>query len=138
MSSASLVNNQEQEIVALEQQWNSAIQHQDAAQMPRFLADSYFLAIGAQGQPLQITAKQKWLETLPSYHIESFSFDDMQVHIYGSTAIVLMLYTQKATVRGQDRSGQLVITDIWVKQSEGWRITERHSSRPEPPLAMRP
>jgi ketosteroid isomerase-like protein len=62
----------------------------------------------------------------------------MQIHVYGDTAVVLMLYTQKATVRGQDRSGQLVITDIWVNGSKGWRIVERHSSRPEVPALTRP
>ena len=59
----------------------------------------------------------------------------MSIGLYGDVAVVLMLITQNATV-GQpprDRSAQFLITDIWVRQKDGWRVTERHSSRPEQP-----
>ncbi len=138
MKVASQSTNAEQEIVELEKQWNAAIQRQDVSQMDRFLADSYFLAIGVQALPLQIVPRAHWLETLHAYKIEDFSFDDMRVNVYGDVAVVLMLYTQEATVRGQDRSGQLVITDVWVKGDGGWRVAERHSSRPEPKTVARP
>ena len=52
-------------------------------------------------------------------------------NVYGNTSIALLLFTQKATTGGQDRSAQFDITDIWVKAGESWLITERHSSRPE-------
>ena len=138
MITPSLKSASEQEIIDLEKQWNSAIKNQDPVQMSRFLADSYFLAIGTQGLPLQVIPREQWLTTLPFYKTETFSIDDIHVHIYGNTAVVLMLFSQKATVRGQDRSGQFVLTDIWVKQSNGWRVTERHSSRPEPQMVARP
>ena len=128
----------ELQITELEKQWNAAIQRQDLAAMDRFLADSYFLAIAVHGSPLQIFPRASWLETLKVYKAESLTFDDIRVHCYGDTAVVLLLYTQKATVRGQDRSGQFVLTDIWVKQNEQWRIAERHSSRPEAQAASRP
>jgi ketosteroid isomerase-like protein len=104
--------NREQEIIDLEQRWNRAIQRQDAAKMANFLAPDYFLAIGTQGLPLQIMPKETWLAVLPAYVTEILTFDDLRVHVYGETAVVLMLPTQKATVRGQDRSGQFVITDV--------------------------
>ncbi len=138
MANTSQDINVEQQIIELEKQWNSAIQRQDSAAMNRFLADGYFLAIGVQGSPLQIFPKATWLETLRVYKIEPLSFDDMRVHCYGDTAVVFLLYTQKAAVRGQDRSGQLVLTDIWVKQNNEWRVAERHSSRPEPQATARP
>ena len=128
----------EQEIVELEKQWAGAIQRQDAAAMSNFLAEGYFLAIGAQGGKFKIVPKAAWLETLKAYETKSFTFDDVHVHAYGETAIVVMLFSQQATVRGQDRSAQFVITDIWVKGKNGWRVAERHSSRPEPSVAARP
>jgi ketosteroid isomerase-like protein len=128
----------ETEIIELEQQLAAAIQHQDIALMDRFLAEDYFLAIGVQGQRLQIVPRAAWLETLKVYVTESLVVNDVRVHAYGQTAVVLMLFTQKAAVRGQDRSGQFMITDIWSKQTDGWRVVERHSSRPEQPAAARP
>jgi ketosteroid isomerase-like protein len=126
------------ELLEREKEWNAAIQRGDVTQMDDYLEDGFFLAIGVQGMPLQITPRDRWLEILPAYKIESFNFDDVQVHVYRDTSVVLMLYTQIATVRGQDRSGQLLITDIWVNGSKGWRIAERHSSRPEVPALTRP
>ncbi len=128
----------EREIIELEKQWAAAIKRQDAAAMSQFLAESYFLAIAAAGRPLQVVPREEWLATLKDYVTESSTIDDIRVGVYGDTAVVLMLYTQKATVRGRDRSAQFVLTDIWVKQKDGWRVAERHSSRPEPAPAPRP
>lgn len=124
--------NIEKEITALEKQWAGAIQKQDESLMSQFLADDYFLAVAIQEMPLRIIPRDLWLDNLKFYKTASFNIDDIKVHVYGNSAIVLMLFTQHATVRGQDRSGQFLLTDIWVKQEGGWRVTERHSSRPEP------
>jgi ketosteroid isomerase-like protein len=111
----------EQQIVELERQWAAAIKRQDAAAMSQFHADSYFLAIGVQGMSLRVVSREQWPGNLKHYVTESYTLDDIRVSVYGETAVVFMLFTQKATVRGQDRSAQFVITDIWVKQKDGWR-----------------
>jgi hypothetical protein len=49
-----------------------------------------------------------------------------------------MLWRQTATLLGQDRSAEFMLTDIWVMQGDEWRLAERHSSRPEHPGAARP
>lgn len=126
-----LSNIGKDEIVTLEKSFADAVKAQDSLKAGQLQSDSFFLAIGIQNTPLQIITKPQWLSTLKYYVTESYSIDDISVNIYGSTAIVIMLYTQKAMVRGQDRSAQFLITDIWNKESAGWKIAERHSSRPE-------
>ena len=130
----------EQEIIELEKKWNDGIRRQDFALMEQFLADGYFLATSLQGKPLQFAPRKGWLENLKFYKIQSSSIDEIKVNVYGETAVVLMLYTQKAMVgrTPRDRSGQFVITDIWVKQKNGWRVAERHSIRVEQPAAVQP
>lgn len=128
----------EEQIVALEKQWAAAIQRQDASAMSQFLSESYFLNIGVAGVGIRVVPRAVWLEALKVYETKAFTFDDVQVHVYGDTAVALMLVTQEATVKGQDRSGQFVITDVWVREPGGWRVAERHSSRPEPKPAARP
>lgn len=59
------------------------------------------------------------LADLKYYVTESFSIDDIRVSVYGETAVVFMLFTQKATVAVQGLSAQFVITDVWVKQKDG-------------------
>jgi ketosteroid isomerase-like protein len=134
-STDSMLTAAEQEIVATEKAFNAAIQAQDSVRLSTMLGDSYFLAVGVQGRPLQVVPKAAWLQNLKYYRIHSYSIDEIKVNVYGNTAVALMLLTQHATVGRvpRDRSAQFYITDIWVRQQTGWRIMERHSSRPEPP-----
>lgn len=121
------------EIIAAEKTWNETIKTRDVAAMEHFLAPTYFLAIAIKGQPIRVVPRAVWLQNLPNYKVESYSIDDIKVNVYGKTAVAMMMYTQKAAVGkdGQDRSAQFVITDIWIKTGKGWRVAERHSSRPE-------
>lgn len=124
------------EIIALERSFAAAIQSRDSLQTKKYQADSYFLAYTVQGMPIQIVPKKRWLEVLENYVTESYSIDDIKVNVYGNTAVAMLMFTQKATVGGKDRSGQFVLTDIWVKGDSGWLITERHSSSPGQPANM--
>jgi ketosteroid isomerase-like protein len=130
----------EQQVTELQKQWVAAIKDQDDKRISQLQADGFFLAVGVQGQPLRIVPRERWLESLKFYKIHSHNIDDMNVSVYGDTAVVLMLYTQQATVgrTPTDRSAQFLITDIWVKRKGGWRVVERHSSRPEQPPAPGP
>ena len=128
----------QEEIIHLENSFATAIMNQDVEQTKKLQADTYFLAIGVQGMPLQIIPREKWLLGLKDYVTESFSIDDIKVNVYGNTAVALLMYSQKATVRGQDRSAQFILTDIWIKEDNDWVIAERHSSRPETTAVIRP
>jgi ketosteroid isomerase-like protein len=126
-----------EEIIKMEHAFADAIKAQDTVKAAALQADSYFLAIGIQGMPIQTVSKSQWLANLKYYVTESYSIDDMKVNVHGGSAVVMMLFTQKATVRGSDRSAQFVITDIWTKEKSGWKISERHSGRPEQPAARK-
>ena len=127
-----------EQIVKLERQFAEAIQTRDTNKTKRFMAESYFLAIAVEGMPLRIVPRELWLVNLVDYVTTSFTIDDIKVNVYGKTAIATMLCTQKATVRGRDRSGQFMLTDIWIRKDKGWKIAERHSSRPEATANVRP
>ena len=128
----------QEEIIDLEKSFAAAIKSQDTVQTKKFQSDTYFLSIGVQGMPFQIISREHWLSGLKDYVTESFSIDDIKVNVYGNTAVAMLMYSQKATVRGQDRNTQFVLTDIWIKEDKGWVIAERHSSRPEVPAVTRP
>ena len=128
----------QEDIIDLEKLFATAIKSQDTGLTKKFLTDTYFLAIGVQGIPLQIVSREHWLSRLKDYVTESYSIDDIKVNTYGNVAVAILMFTQKATVRGQDRSAQFMLTDIWIWGDKGWLITERHSSRPEIPVAPSP
>jgi len=127
----------QEQIIDLEKSFAAAIKTQDTVETKKFQTDTYFLAYTVLGMPIQIVPRQSWLTLLKDYYVtESFTIDDIKVNVYDNTAVAMLMFTQKATVRGQDRSGQFVLTDIWNKGNKGWLIAERHSTRPGPPVTM--
>ncbi len=122
----------ENQIIALEKEWAAAIQAKDVPAMSHFLADGYFLGAGVQGGTIMTMPREGWLKNLAAYDTKSYNIDDIKVHVYGKTAVVLMLFSQVANLNGDDLTAQFQITDIWVKTPIGWRVAERHSSRPRP------
>ena len=76
--------------------------------------------------------RAQWLAVLPDYRITDCSVTDRHVSVYGDIAVVILLWSQTATVPGdRDISGHFLITDIWQNTPDGWRVIERHSSRQE-------
>ena len=128
----------EAQIADLERRWTAAFQHKDVTEMQRYLADGYALIIAVQGERLQIVPRNAWFESLEDYAIEEAAIDQIYISVYGDVAVVDMLWRQKASLRGADRSAQFNLTDIWVKQDDDWLLAERHSSRPEHPGTARP
>lgn len=72
--------------------------------------------------------RARWLEVLPDYVVHDYVVGDEMVDTYGDVAAVLSHVRMRATVLGEDRSGDFVISDIWRRRDEGWRIWRRHST----------
>jgi ketosteroid isomerase-like protein len=122
----------------LERQWAAAFARKDIAALQNMMADGYSLVIAVESMPLQMVGRDAWLEALQSYEIQEASVDHIHVRIYDCVAVALMLWRQKATLDGADRSAVFMLTDIWVDVGGEWKLAERHSSRPEHPGAARP
>src|SRR5260221_11375585 len=87
------------EIIKMEKTFADAVKSQDTTRAGQLQSASFFLAIGIQEMPIQIVTKSQWLANLKDYVTESYNIDDIKVNIYGNTAVAMILYTQKATVR---------------------------------------
>ena len=132
-SAAQIEPSAEDAVIRLEQSWATALRHRDFTTCEHLLSTGYFFTDG-QGQRLRIASKKLWLDLARTYDIVEFTFDDARVRVYGETAVVTMLATEHAKVAAQDRTVQYFITDIWRKEDGAWRVAERHSSRPNPPV----
>lgn len=128
----------EAQISALERQWAQAFQRKDIAALQDMMADGYALVIAVQDMPLQVVPRNAWLESLEEYEITDAHVDHIHVRVYEDVAVAVMLWHQFARLGGQDRTAQFMLTDIWTRGPQGWRLSERHSSRPEHPGAARP
>lgn len=122
----------------LERKWAAAFQRKDFAALQDMMADGYALVIAVQNMPLQVVGRSAWLAALDDYEVSEAAVEHIHVRIYDCVAVAVMLWRQAATLHGEDRSGVMMLTDIWVDVSGEWKLAERHSSRPEHPGAARP
>ena len=55
-----------------------------------------------------------------AYTVQSMHIDDLKVHIYGDSAVVFGLETEKSRYKGKDASGQYRFVDTWLKRNGQW------------------
>lgn len=109
-------DKEEKELLKLEQQAGEAYKNRDKAFFRRQLADD-FIATDALGN---VYNKAQSLEALDKLKIESYSLSELSVKIYGDTAIVTGIWTDKATFNGINSSGTYRFTDVAVKRNGRW------------------
>jgi ketosteroid isomerase-like protein len=106
------------EIKKLEQQRNEAILKGDTATLDKLTSDDYANTT-AQGK---IEKKAEILDGFKSGKIkfDSRELSDLDVRVYGNTAVVTGQVNQKSTNNGADTSGQNRFTRVYVKQNGRW------------------
>lgn len=114
----------EAEIRAASAAWADAIQRRDVKACDAILGAEYALMAPGIG----VMPRAKWLASLPEYTVHSYRFDDIEIQVHGETAVMRSRYTQSATVFGVDRSGEMLVTDVWVKRDGRWQVVARHTS----------
>jgi ketosteroid isomerase-like protein len=100
--------------------------HADAAALERIYADD-FIGVGPSGT---VRNKAQVISDFTSGDLkfQSITTDDVQVRVYGDTAVEI----GRSTMNGQDK-GKAVprenrFTRIWVKQRGRWRLVANHYS----------
>ena len=116
----------EQDIRQLDNERIQAQIHADAAALGRIYAAD-FIGVGPSGT---VRTKPQVISDFTSGHLkfQSITTDDVQVRVYGNTAVE----TGRSTMVGQDK-GKAVprdnrFTRVWVKQQGRWRIVANHYS----------
>ena len=116
----------EQVIRKLDNERIQAQIHADVAALERIYADD-FIGVGPSGT---VRTKPQVISDFTSGELkfQSITTDDVQVRIFGNTAVE----TGRSTMNGQDR-GKAVprenrFTRVWVKQQGRWRLVANHYS----------
>jgi len=107
------------QLKALENAWSDAVLKHDAAALDAILDDS-LVETNSVGT---VSNKAKDLADLKAGEpkLESFSLDNMKVHVYGNAAVVTGRFALKGTDKGKDISGTGRFTDTFVKRNGKWR-----------------
>jgi len=104
--------------------------HADAAALARLYADD-FIGVGPSGT---VRTKPQVIADFTSgaLKFQSITTDDVQVRVYGNTAVE----TGRSTMQGQDKGGPVPretrFTRVWVKQHGHWLLVANHYSSQMP------
>ena len=109
----------EEELLKLEKEFAQAVVKNDAEAIRQFLADDWVI-IDADGG---IIEKARFLGVVESGALthEMMESDDVEVRIYGDSAVVSGLTRTKGKFMGQDFSTQERPTDVFVMQNGRWQ-----------------
>jgi ketosteroid isomerase-like protein len=113
-------------IIALENSWNQAELHNDAHAVDMLLADDFVMTV-ADGYTMDKAAMLASLRDT-SYKPDVLQSENMQVHMFGNTAIVTGSYLEKGKDKGKPFERRGRFTDTWVNLSGEWRCVASHFS----------
>jgi ketosteroid isomerase-like protein len=97
----------------------AAVVKGDAAKLDKETSDDYTL-INVNGQK---SDKAQMMNSIKTGDIKLTSDDlsDMQVRVYGNTAVITGKADVKGTIGGKDASGQILFTRVYVKKGGRWQ-----------------
>jgi hypothetical protein len=105
-------------IRGLQQKFDEAELHADAATLQRLLADD-FLSIGPKGFTLD---KKAWIGRHGSFKYLALDSRDVDVRVYQGAAIVRCVQSNRATFQGQEMTHTVRTSTVWVPLDGEWRV----------------
>ncbi len=114
----------EQAVMRIEHELLNAILKGDPSANERYLADTYVFT-GPDGT---VENKSQAIADLKSgdLKLQSASLDGAKVQVYGDTAVVTYISTDKGTFKGKDISGKTRWTDVFVNRNGRWQVVASH------------
>jgi ketosteroid isomerase-like protein len=112
---------------ALEREWAQAIADRDVEAAERLLADDFYLS-SAIWRDREIE-KRTWIETMvEGTETDSIEVHDVQARRFDDLAVVSCRVTWQARWKGEDISDDYVVTDVWRRDQDGWKVVWRASA----------
>lgn len=126
-SGANQKGNDEQPVLQLLNEISAALGRADTAALDRIYADNYTL-VNESGE---LTTKAPRLAAIKSGELkyESVSFDEVNIRLYGDTAVATYRVTSKGQFKGQAFGGQFRATSTYVKMKGHWQLVAAHVTR---------
>jgi len=121
----------EQQLKQMEDDWQKATRTKDAAALKRIIAEDW-VATDDKGNALN---REQYLSQTTSNPdvVESNVNTDMQVRVYGNTAVVTGGLTEKGTRNGTSYVDTYKWTDVFVKRGGRWQaVVSQWAKLPNP------
>ena len=115
------------EVIGLEHRFQAAVARRELAVLEELLAPEFTLTTGRAAAPVRTRAEYLEL-TAGSYLIEGWEFEELDVVPLGDAALVRARYRQRGSMDGADRTGVVLLTDVWATRDGRPQLVTRHSS----------
>jgi ketosteroid isomerase-like protein len=111
----------------LQRDWMRAVQERDMDRLEEIVAEGFrFTAIHLNPEPM---TREQWMAAArEGYTIVSFAYEEMDIDVFGDTAIVHSRYSQVASYQQTNLSNVFRLTDVWSRIDGRWQVVARHSS----------
>jgi len=115
------------DFAALEREWAQAIADRDTDAARRLLADDFYLSSGIWRD--REIEKPTWIDTMVEQtETDSIEVHDVQARRFGDIAVVSCRVAWHARWWGDDISDDYLMTDVWRRERDGWKVAWRASA----------
>lgn len=121
-------NKEVQAVVSLERAYRDAVARQDLAAAGRILARD-FVATSSRGEMRDKEAELADMKPSPDYAMEGYELDDINVRVFGDTAVATGRATLKVAFRGQSNTSVFRYTRVYVKREGQWQAVAQQLTR---------
>lgn len=122
----------EKKILDLEKRMMEALKGRDSETLKKLLANDFLLAgINIPGAKSDKIRYIDW--AVKNLELKTYVFDKPTVRVYPAAVVVTYNYKRQANIGGAPSDGDFVVTDVWIKRTEGWLAVSHHiSAAPKP------
>ena len=111
-----------QQLIALEEKWNTLAQNKDANAVSELMRDDYYY-VGTEGEigdkALLLKHMREGEPDEPRY--KSYRVDQITPRLFGNIAVVTGRWVGQETEQDSSATKQERWTDVWVKDAGKWR-----------------
>jgi len=117
----------QQTLIKIEHEWVDALAKKATDKLDHILGNDWSMVTPTG----KIVSKSEALADLKSgaAHYDSVTLGDMNVHIYGNTAVVRGSSEENSQYNGRDTSGHYVFNDVFVKRDGHWKAVSTQLTR---------
>ena len=120
-------SSNEEVLLKAEHEWTKAVVDRDTPFLDRILSDGF---VGWDYEGKRYTkADSKHDLSSGEWATTSIRVEDINVRLYGNTAVVTSQAIRKGEYKGQDNTGQFRWTKVYVKTGEQWQVVAQQSTR---------
>jgi len=106
---------------------DEAVRGRDAEAAAPLLHDDFELT-SSLGTGLRVD-RAAWLENMGAIGTEALSARDAQVEEFGDVGVVVWRMDWQANWGDDDLSGPYLVSDVWLRAGDGWRLRWRSWAR---------